>query len=93
MSSTTIGIIKLCLTGMVIVGAFANTYQASKGHSVFAAIPRFLGVVISTIPFIDLIQWLVFKSGSPQYSRACGTQALLGAAWYVVGKTILEHGA
>jgi hypothetical protein len=93
MSIALIGIIKMVLFVVVVAVAIIGAIQTSKGQSIFTGILKFLGVAISTIPIIGLIQWLVFKKSSPSYSSACGTQAIVGLLYYAITQVVLKNGA
>jgi len=93
MSLATIGLIKLALLVLVVVAAVLLAIQASKGQSIGVVLLKCFGVFVSTIPLLGIIQWLVFKSKSPGYSKACATQAVIGIVWYGLVTLVLNKAA
>ena len=50
---------------------------------------KFLGVLISSMPIIGIIQGYIVKKKSPRYSQACFTQAVCCGLGFVLIKQIL----
>jgi hypothetical protein len=50
---------------------------------------QFFGLVISIIPIIGLIQWLIFRGKPHQYGRNCGVMALAGIVSFLLRKVLV----
>ena len=76
-------VIKIVLLVVGVSLAILLGLRASKTNGIAMKILKVLGVLVSTIPLIGLIQWIAFRKGSPPYSLSCGQQAEFGVLWYV----------
>jgi flagellar biosynthesis protein FliR len=76
--------IKFFFLVLGVVCAVVLARRASKGDSIPRAAPKFVGVLVSTMPLAGGIQYMAFKSRAPAYAKSCIEQALFGLIWYVI---------
>ena len=78
--------------GVVAVGCamFLTHHFNSKDH-IFRKLIKFVGVLISTMPIVGLVQGAIASRLSADgYSSACFGQAAVGVIVYVVGTYALK---
>ena len=92
MEPGTFAIIKVLLLGCVIAAALVNARNASREDNPSKKLYKTLGVLFSTIPLIGLICYVAARTSAPTFSKACGTQALVGLVWYGLLQA-LKHAA
>jgi hypothetical protein len=69
--------------------AIGLTYYFTKGEKPLIRILKFLGVLISTMRIIGIIQGFVVKKKMPNYSKACFTQAIVcGLTFVIIGQVL-----
>jgi hypothetical protein len=76
-----LSVVALCLA--VVLGI-----QASSGDGIGWKILKILGVLVSIVPIIGLIQWLVARGKPSGYGEKCGIMAIVGVVLYVVTRTL-----
>jgi hypothetical protein len=67
------------------------TVQTSRGDTALLKIGKFLGLVVSIVPILGLLFYLVFKGRPSGYGERCGVMGLLGVLLYgiiVAGRAV-----
>lgn len=84
-------IVPTALAVVAIGCAMFLTHHFNSRDSASRKLIKFLGVLISTMPIVGLIQGAIaLRLRAPGYSSACFGQAAVGATVYVVGKSVLK---
>ena len=81
-STAVVAILSLVVVGFAVF--FTNRFN-SKDTWPWKVI-KFLGILVSTMPIIGLIQGAIVGSRAPGYSQACYWQAGVGAIAYLLSK-------
>ena len=69
--------------------AIALTILKTKGDKIYMRILKLIGILISSMPIIGIIQGFIAKKGSPKYSQACFIQAVFCGLGFVVINQVL----
>lgn len=69
--------------------AIALAIYHTAGEKVLMRVFKVLGVLISSMPIIGIIQGFVAKNRSPSYSKACFTQAIYCGLGFVLIQQVL----
>lgn len=64
--------------------AIALTVVKTKSDAVSMRILKFLGILVSSMPIIGIVQGFIVKKRSPLYSQACFAQAIYCGLGFVL---------
>jgi hypothetical protein len=68
----------------LLVAAIWFTVETSKRDPILTKFGKFVGLVISAVPIVGLIMFVVFRRRPSGYGERCGVMAILGVILYVV---------
>jgi len=71
--------------------AITLTVIFTKGDKVYMRLLKLLGVLISSMPLIGIIQGFIAKKRSPRYSQACFYQAITCGFGFVLVNQVLPN--
>lgn len=71
--------------------AVGLTYSYTKGDKIHFKLLKFIGLLISSMPIIGIIQGFIAKKFSPKYSQACFIQAISCGLGYVLVVQVLPN--
>ncbi len=71
--------------------AIALTVLKTKGDKVYMRFLKLLGILISSMPIIGIIQGFIVKKRSPLYSQACFFQAVFCGLGFVIINQVLPN--
>lgn len=73
---------------LILAGILTNYFN--KEDPFYKKAIKYFGVVISTMPFIGIIQGLALKSKAQGYAQACLYQACAGGISFVLMKHVFK---
>lgn len=71
--------------------AIVLTVLKTQGDKVYIRILKLLGILVSSMPIIGIIQGYIAKKKSPLYSQACFFQAAFCGLGYVIVNRVLPN--
>lgn len=63
----------------------------TKGEKIYMRFLKLIGVFMSSMPIIGIIQGFIAKKRSPQYSQACFSQAIYCGMGFVLINQVLPN--
>jgi len=71
--------------------AIALTVIKTKSDAIYMRILKHLGILISSMPIIGIVQGFIAKKRSPLYSQACFVQAIYCGLGFVLINQVLPN--
>ena len=71
--------------------AIALTIIFTKGDKIYMRFLKLLGIFISSMPIIGILQGVIARKWSPEYSQACFYQAIICGLGFVLINQVLPN--
>ncbi|WP_431721285.1 hypothetical protein [Zooshikella sp. RANM57] len=73
----------------ILILAGVLTVVKTKGDKTSMRVLKFLGIFVSSVPIIGIIQGFIVRKRSPLYSDACFIQAIYCGIGYIIVTQVL----
>ncbi len=71
--------------------AIALTVLLTTGDKIYIRVFKLLGILVSSMPIIGIVQGFIAKKRSPRYSKACFYQAIFCGLGFVIINQVLPN--
>jgi hypothetical protein len=73
---------------VVLSLAVVFAVQSSRGDAIHVKVGKLLGLLVSVVPIVSMILFVIFRGKSPEYAQKCIAMAGAGVCLYILTRPV-----